>query len=58
MELMKRLIREEEGQGLTEYGLLLATVVAIVVAALLVFDTSITALLEKVTDNLDAITIP
>lgn len=32
MEIMKRLVREEEGQGLVEYVMILAVVVAIGVA--------------------------
>ncbi|MDF2884767.1 MAG: Flp/Fap pilin component [Clostridiaceae bacterium] len=52
---IKGLVKEEQGQGMTEYGLLLAVVVVIVVAALATFKTSITALLKKVTDGLDAV---
>lgn len=32
MEIMKRLVREEEGQGLVEYVMIVAVVVAIAVA--------------------------
>lgn len=52
---IKGLVKEEQGQGMTEYGLLLAVVVVIVVAALATFKTSIAALLKKVTDGLDAV---
>lgn len=34
MNLVKRLWREEEGQGLAEYGLILALVAIVVIAAL------------------------
>lgn len=37
MKLMRRLWKEEEGQGLTEYALLLATIVVIVGIVLVIF---------------------
>lgn len=37
MKLMKRLWKEEEGQGLTEYALVLAMIVIVVTAVLLIF---------------------
>ena len=54
MEIMKRLIREEEGQGLVEYVMIVAVVVAIAVAVSgsglgQVISEKITALLTKAT---------
>lgn len=37
MRLMQRLWKQEEGQGLTEYALLLATIVIIVGIVLIIF---------------------
>jgi len=34
MKLVKRLVREEKGQGLVEYGLILALIVVVVIAAM------------------------
>lgn len=34
MNLMKRLVKEEEGQGLVEYGLILALIVIVVIVAM------------------------
>ncbi len=46
---MKNLVKEEQGQGMTEYGLLLAVVVAVVVIALGIFKTQLTDLFNSVT---------
>lgn len=37
MNLVKKLWKEEEGQGLTEYAVVLVAIVGIVVAALVIF---------------------
>jgi len=39
---------EEQGQGMTEYGLLLAVVVVVVVAALALFKTQLIAIFTKI----------
>lgn len=36
-ELMKRLVTEEEGQGLTEYGLIIALVAVLLIGTLVAF---------------------
>lgn len=41
---MKQLVMEEEGQGLSEYGLVLAGVVTVVAAAIVLLRTEITDL--------------
>jgi pilus assembly protein Flp/PilA len=51
MKLMKRLLKEEEGQGLTEYALVLAAIVIIVVAVLTIFKPKLTELINGI--NLD-----
>ena len=41
---MKQLVMEEEGQGLSEYGLVLAGVVTVVAAAIILLKDEITGL--------------
>lgn len=48
MKLMKRLWREEEGQGLTEYALLLAALVIIIIVALAIFGNKINAFISGI----------
>jgi pilus assembly protein Flp/PilA len=49
---IKNLVSEEHGQGMTEYGLLLAAVIVIVVVALVAFKTQLTTLFETVADRI------
>ena len=49
---IKGLVKEEQGQGLTEYGLLLAVVVVVVVAALTIFRGSLNTLFTTVQTKL------
>lgn len=37
MNIFKRLCKEEEGQGLTEYALVVAGLVAVIIAAVTIF---------------------
>lgn len=53
MELMKRLFNEEEGQGLTEYALVLGAVVVLVVGALSVLGDGISDLFDDVATKLE-----
>ncbi|WP_421381615.1 Flp family type IVb pilin [Bacillus salacetis] len=48
MNKMMHLVREEEGQGLSEYGLVLAGVVAVVAVAVGLLRTQITALFTNI----------
>ncbi|MDD3889847.1 MAG: Flp family type IVb pilin [Syntrophomonadaceae bacterium] len=48
MKLIKRLWKEEEGQGLTEYALVLAAIVIIVVAVLTIFKPRLTNLINGI----------
>jgi pilus assembly protein Flp/PilA len=52
MNLIKRLIREEEGQGLTEYALVLAVVVIIAAAVGTIFRNDIKALFTDVGNDI------
>lgn len=47
MKVLQRLWKEESGQGLVEYGLLIVLIVIIAVAALSLFGDSIVALFGK-----------
>ena len=52
VQVMKRLWKEEEGQGLVEYGLIIGLVAVVVIGALTLMGTSITGLFGKVNDGL------
>ena len=52
MNMIKRLIREEEGQGLTEYALVLAVVVIIAAAVGTIFRNDIKALFTDVGNDI------
>ena len=58
MKKLVALLKEEEGQGMTEYGLIIGLIVVIVVAALVIFRTKITALFEQSGDAAGAATLP
>lgn len=47
MKLLQKLWKDESGQGLVEYGLLILLIVVIAVAALQLFGSSITAMFGK-----------
>lgn len=56
---IKSLVVEEQGQGMTEYGLVLAVVVVVVVAVLVVFKAELgklfTKIFQKISDAVDGI---
>lgn len=52
MDLLKRLWKEEEGQGLVEYGLILLLMVVIAVAVVGIFGDEIQKIYEKIRDNI------
>ncbi|MCM3790383.1 Flp family type IVb pilin [Domibacillus indicus] len=52
LELMKGLIIEEEGQGMTEYGLILGLIAIAAVAALGLLGDDIGATFKDITDKL------
>jgi pilus assembly protein Flp/PilA len=49
----KRLWKEEEGQGMAEYGLILALVALVVAAALTALSVNLTNLFDRVGDELE-----
>ena len=54
MSLLKRLLREEEGQGMVEYGLIIALVSVVVIGALTALGGGLTSLFENLTEGEDA----
>ena len=57
--ILKRLVKEEKGQGMAEYGLILALVAVAVIAALVVLGPAIADKIRGVSDEItDAGTTP
>jgi len=50
------ILKEEEGQGMTEYGLILGLIVVIAVAVFAVFGPQITAIFTRTGTKLNAVT--
>ena len=50
LEMVKRFIQEEDGQGMTEYGLILALVAIVVIGALTLMGEEINAIFETITN--------
>jgi pilus assembly protein Flp/PilA len=48
MNKMKALLTEEQGQGMTEYGLVLAGIAVVVVAAVVILKDNISAIFDKI----------
>lgn len=48
MELLKRFIREEEGQGLVEYALIIALIAIVAIAALKFAGSSVSGKLNEI----------
>ncbi|GHH96689.1 Flp family type IVb pilin [Neobacillus kokaensis] len=57
-EKLKELLSAEEGQGMTEYGLILGLIALAAVGAMIAFGDKISALFEKVTGKLPGDTTP
>jgi len=55
MEFLKRLWKDEEGQGMVEYGLIIALVSVVAIAALILLGPEIARIFENVTDQLEAV---
>jgi pilus assembly protein Flp/PilA len=47
--------RDDEGQGLVEYGLILGLIAVVAIAALNATGTSVNALIQKVADSLSTV---
>lgn len=58
LTLCKKLWKEERGQGMTEYGLILALLVIGVIAVLVVMGPRLVAKFQSVSDSLNTPTPP
>ncbi|WP_214658645.1 Flp family type IVb pilin [Candidatus Formimonas warabiya] len=57
MNMMKQLWKQEEGQGMTEYGLIIALVAVLLIGSLVIFKDKIAAVFEGISfDDPDATT--
>ena len=59
LDLIKRLVKEEEGQGMVEYGLIIALISIVLIVALSALaggedDTGLTGIFKRITDELDS----
>jgi len=52
MEIITRLFRDEEGQGLAEYALILVLIAVVVIAALSFLGETITDVFTNITDGM------
>lgn len=48
MELLKRLWNDEEGQGMVEYGLIIALIAVVVIAAVTLIGTNLDAIFDYI----------
>jgi len=51
-QLISRLMREEEGQGMAEYGLILALIAVVVIGALTMLGTELGGIFDSITNVL------
>jgi pilus assembly protein Flp/PilA len=52
MELIKRFVREEEGQGLVEYALIIGLIAVVAIAALSASGSSISSIFGNISSKL------
>ena len=52
LELPTRFVKDEKGQGLAEYSLVLGLIAVVVIAVLLLMGDQLYSIFEKVTDKL------
>jgi Flp pilus assembly pilin Flp len=54
MKMLKKLVKREDGQAVTEYAIVVGLVVAMVVAVFLVFETAIVDVFKTLAANIKA----
>ncbi|SDJ13730.1 Flp family type IVb pilin [Proteiniclasticum ruminis] len=54
MDLLKRIWKEEEGQGLVEYGLILLLMVVIALGVITVFRPQLEAIFNRISSSINA----
>lgn len=52
MKEMMKFFKDEEGQGMVEYGLIIGLIAVVVIAALVILGPTIANMFNKVSDNL------
>lgn len=52
LQVLKRLVREEEGQGMVEYGLILALIAIVVIGAVTGIGTKLSTLFTSISNSL------
>ena len=52
--ILNRIIREEDGQGMTEYGLILGFIAVAVIATMVIFKDEIVGMFTSATNELDS----
>lgn len=52
LDLIKRLYKEEEGQGMVEYGLIIALIAVVVIGALTLMGTNVKAKFNEINTKL------
>jgi len=57
MELMKRLINDEEGQGLVEYALIVGLIALVAVGAITLAGTSINTIWTSIKNKLNTVPV-
>ena len=54
--MLKNFWKNEEGQGMVEYGLIIALIAVVVIVALTSLGTSVSGIFDKATKSLDEVT--
>jgi pilus assembly protein Flp/PilA len=57
-DMLMRLVREEDGQALTEYGLIIGLVAVVVIAGLILLGGNIQNLFNSIAERLGGIQVP
>lgn len=55
MELLKKIVREEEGQSMVEYGLIIAVVALVTAGTYKLLGEKVNAMVKKLADKVDAL---
>lgn len=58
LKLLRRLVSEEEGQGLVEYALIIGLVAVVLIVALTQMQGGIAGVFDRIRDKLNAIPTP
>lgn len=56
--MLKKLLLSEEGQGMTEYGLILALIAVAAIAVLILLGPKIVGFFQRASDEIDTVPAP